>query len=362
MKVLSLGLDSSIVRKNSQLRDRILDYGKMVDKYIAVAPNKKFSKEDLDNKISVFGSGGSNKLSQLLRIYYLSQKIIKKQKPDIVTVQDQYYLALLGWKLAKKYNLALEIQVHGFEKFSGLRKIVAKFVIKRANGVRVVSQRLRKRLMNEFGVDEEKIIVAPIYTDISHLASRISHRDYSKFVFLTVSRFVPVKNIEMQIEAMKEIVKKYPKTELWLVGDGPFRKNYELQITNYKLENNIKLLGWIDNPEKLSRLYSQADCFLLTSNSEGWGIVVVQAASHGLPIIMTDVGLAGEVIKNNESGLVVPVGNKKLLHSAMMAVVQDRNLSKKLGENARKAVEKLPNKEEILKMYLEGWQNALKNK
>ena len=103
---------------------------------------------------------------------------------------------------------------------------------------------------------------------------------------------------------MAELIKKYPNTELWIVGDGLERKKLELEIAKYKLENSVKLFGWQNNPDEF---YSQADAFLLTSNYEGWGMVVIEAADYGLPIIMTDVGCAGELIENEKSGLVVPV-------------------------------------------------------
>ncbi|PIT95637.1 hypothetical protein COT96_00110, partial [Candidatus Falkowbacteria bacterium CG10_big_fil_rev_8_21_14_0_10_38_22] len=192
---------------------------------------------------------------------------------------------------------------------------MAKFIVPRADAIRTVSQRLKKQLIEEFGVAEGKITVVPIYVEsrIKNYELRIKNNS-EKFIFLTVGRLVPVKNINLQIEVMEEIVEslklkvKSLRIELWIVGSGPERKNYELRITNYELGKNIKLLGRKDN---LDEYYNSADAFLLTSNSEGWGLSVIEAAAHGLPIIMTDVGLAGEVIKNNESGLVIPVGDKE---------------------------------------------------
>lgn len=351
MKILNLGLDKSIFKKNSQLRERVLEYAGLVDKYFVIAPSKEYIQEDLDEKISIFGSGGLNKAIQLLRAYFLAKRLIKTHKFDIISVQDQYYLAFLGLILAKKYQIALELQIHGFEKFSGLRKLIANFVIKRADGVRVVSQRLRKKLISEFKVDSKKITVVPIF--FKPTANNCHQpKNKNRFVFLTVSRLVPVKNIEMQIRAMQEIVKKNYNIELWIAGDGPLRENY-------KLQNNVKLLGWIDDKEELDKIYAQADCFLLTSNSEGWGMAVVDAASHGLPIIMTDVGLAGELIYDDESGLIIPVGDQKALETAMIKILEDESLRKKLGENARQAIKSLPSKEETFNLYLGGWKKII---
>ena len=119
------------------------------------------------------------------------------------------------------------------------------------------------------------------------------------------------------------------------------------------------MLGWQNNPEKF---YSQADAFLLTSDYEGWGMVAVEAASYGLPIIMTDVGCAGELIENEKSGLVVPVNNQVRLEEAMVRIINDDNLRKKLAEVAISVVKKLPSKEETMALYKQSWEKATKNK
>ena len=168
-----------------------------------------------------------------------------------------------------------------------------------------------------------------------------------------------MKNVSLQIKATRHIVKQFPQAELWIVGDGEQRQAleelcYPLPVTRY-----VKFFGWQENVEKF---YRQADVFLLTSNSEGWGLAVVEAAAQGLPIIMTDVGLAGEVIKNNESGIVIPVDDQKELEKAMIKLIADAELRERLGRSAAEAVKKLPSQEETLALYKKSWQTAIDNK
>jgi glycosyltransferase involved in cell wall biosynthesis len=388
MMILNFSLDNKILDKNSSFAKRAIEYGNLVKKYIVIAPGRKNEKIELSEKVIAYGSGGNNKLMQFFKIYKSAKKLLRDEKFNVITVQDQYYLALIGLCLSKKFKIGLEIQVHGFEKYCGLRKLITKYVLPRANSVRCVSQRLKKQLTIEFSVKEEKVTVVPIYsqlsivnyppaTQASLLALRAGelriNKNKDKFVFLTVGRFVPVKNIGMQIEAMKEVAKKYPSAELWIIGDGPEKKNYELQITrpprksacwrcgqaNYKLQKNIKLLGWQDD---LNKYYNMADVFVLSSDSEGWGMAVIEAASFGLPIIMTDVGCAREVIKDNESGIIIPVGDRQKLIEAMLKIIEDENLRKKLGENAKLAVSQLLGKEQILDLYKKSWGIALARK
>ena len=116
--------------------------------------------------------------------------------------------------------------------------------------------------------------MAPIHVNLKSKILNLKNKENkehglnSKFIFLTVSRLAPVKNISLQIRAMAELIKKYPNTELWIVGDGAEKSNLKSKISKLKLENNVKLLGWQNNPDEF---YSQADAFLLTSNYEGWG-------------------------------------------------------------------------------------------
>ena len=146
---------------------------------------------------------------------------------------------------------------------------------------------------------------------------------------------------------------------MWIVGDGAEKSNLKSKISKLKLENNVKLLGWQNNPDEF---YSQADAFLLTSNYEGWGMVAVEATIFGLPIIMTDVGCAGELIENEKSGLVVPVKNQTKLQEAMIRLISDDNLRNKLAEGAFLAIKNLPSKEETMALYKQSWEKAGRNK
>lgn len=358
MKILSIGMDNSVLDKNSALAKRVIEYGDLADKYVIIVPSRKNSEIELSEKTTAFGSGGGNKAARLFKIYNLAKKLLDQEKYDAITVQDAYFLALLGLRLAKKYNLGLEIQVHGFEKCRGLRKLIAIYVLPRADSVRCVSQRLKKILISEFGVKEEKITVVNVYSEIKN--QKLETRNYAiknKFIFLTVGRLVSVKNVGLQIEAVKEVIKKHPDIELWIIGDGPEREKLKAESKKLKVDDKLKFFGWQDD---LDKFYKQADAFALSSDSEGWGLAVIEAANAGLPIIMTDVGCAGEVIKNAESGIIIPVGDKKKLTESMIEILENAELRKKFGESAKLAASKLPYKERIFRLYKQSWEKAVK--
>lgn len=358
MKILGLSLDSSILDKNSPQARRVIEYGQLVERFIFITMGEDDRVVDLSKQVRVYGVKKGNKISTLWRIFRLAKKILNQKDFNIISVQDVYYLALVGLILAWRFKIGLELQVHGFEKFFGLRRLVARFLIPRADSIRTVSQRLKKQLIKDFGAQPDKITIVPIFIDGAEAGQQKEIPGLKKrFIFLTVGRLVKVKNIGLQIRALAVIIEQHPEVELWIVGDGPQRLNLESEVQKLGLAEKVKFWGW---QEDLAKFYQQADAFVLTSDYEGWGLAVVGAAASGLPIIMTDVGCAGELIKDGQSGIVIPISDQSKLEEAMRQLVENRGLREKLGQAARQAIKNLPSKQETLALIKKSWERAIK--
>ena len=104
MKILNLSLDKSILDKNSKLAKRVVEYADMIDGVAFIEPDKDHKEVKLSEKVFAYGSGGRNKIFKLINIYRLSSKILKLNKFDVITVQDQYYLALIGLFLSRRFS------------------------------------------------------------------------------------------------------------------------------------------------------------------------------------------------------------------------------------------------------------------
>jgi glycosyltransferase involved in cell wall biosynthesis/ubiquinone/menaquinone biosynthesis C-methylase UbiE len=360
MKILVFGSDPAILNEASSVTQRAMDVSVGIDKYLVIVPNFITVIKEHQPNLLAYGVSSNSKLAAIVKIYLLADQLLKKENFDLITAPDAYFLAVAGWLLAKKHKLKLEIQIHGFEKLAGARKLVAKFVLPKADAVRVVSQRLKRRMVKEFKVDDSRITVVPVFSPPYNGGDNqsVAERYPDKFVFLTVSRLVAIKNIPLQIEAMAEVVKDFPSAELWIAGDGPEKDKLAEQINNLNLSESVKFLGY-KNRDELDVLYQQADAFMLTSFAEGWPIVAMEAARYGLPIIMTDVGSAGELLLDNESGLIIPVDDRQALIANMKALILDSELRKKIGLGGLQAVNAMPDKEEIIRLYHLGWQRAL---
>jgi len=374
MKVLSLSMDCAVLNKLSLTSKRAVEYGALVDKYFILVPAGKNIKQDLSDKVVAYGVNVDflgkifGRILVLSKIYRLAKKIIIEEKIDVITTQDPFEIGLVGYLLARKFKIGLNVQLHG-DFFGGnfwkqenilnfCRYYLGRSLIKKADSIRVVSERIKNSLITKFQINSEKIINVPIFTDYDLATEQIVKNDSREFVFLTAGRLVKSKNFSLLLRVFAQIVKDNDRVRLIIQGSGLEEDKLKVESRKLQVDNKIIFLSY--SSEGLKESYGQADCFVLPSNHEGWGLVAIEASLHNLPVIMTDVGCAGEIIKNNESGLVVPVGDEETLKSAMLKMMSLDNYQKnKFIINAKENIVKLPNKEETLKRYYQSWQLAI---
>ncbi|MFA6593797.1 MAG: glycosyltransferase [Candidatus Buchananbacteria bacterium] len=369
MKILNLGTDKGVFVPSAPVARRLVEYGAMTDGYDIIVPDKQPKKNKLSEKVTAYGTGGNNRLSALLKTYRLAKKLFRQNNYDVITVQDPFELSLIGLLLAKKFNCALNIQEHG-DFFSTThwrnenpinfcRYYLGRWLIKRADSVRAVSERIKDTLIKDLQIAEDKIVVVSVYVKTDRPAGGNKPEIFDcltgKTVFLTMARLVKQKNLPLLVRSFALVVKQSPDAALLIVGRGPEKDKLAKQIKESGLEDKIFLVDWTDS---IYDYYNSADVYVLSSNYEGWGMVAIEAASCGLPIVMTDVGCAGEAVKDGESALVVPLDDEKKLADAMKKLIQDADLRRRLGQSAKLAINALPTREGNLALYLKSWQIA----
>jgi len=126
--------------------------------------------------------------------------------------------------------------------------------------------------------------------------------------FINIGRLSPEKGQEKLINSFAQLHKEFPNSKLYIVGDGPLKKQLTLQAETLGLENDIIFVGQLENP---FALLDECDCFVLSSDYEGQGLVLMEAMIVGKPIIATDVtgvrsvleGGLGLLVENTEEAL-----------------------------------------------------------
>ncbi len=104
--------------------------------------------------------------------------------------------------------------------------------------------------------------------------------------FVTIGRLSPEKDHQKLIKAFWKINQMYKNTKLYIIGNGPMRSNLIKLIEHLNLEEHIILVGEMQNPFKL---LSECDCFIMSSNYEGQGLVILEALVFKIPVISTDI-------------------------------------------------------------------------
>ncbi len=362
MKILMISSDRNILKDESESRLRMIEYGKLTKEMHIIVFNRK---PDIANQN--FGNIHLYPTNSLSRWFYIrdaikiGKKILTSGGQWLISAQDPFECGLAGWRLKKRLDILLQLQIHTdflspyFKKgllLNWFRVLIAKFLILRADCIRVVSERIKKSLLFTFHTLSSKIFVLSIFVDIEKIKKATVKTDLHKkypqldFIILMASRLTAEKNIGLAIEAMKKVVKIYPKTGLIIVGDGPKEKN--LKACSSKIKANVIFESWT---EDLASYYKTADLFLLTSNYEGYGRTVVEAMAGGCPVIMTNVGLAGEVLIDKKDGIIVPAGNKAKLIEAIFNLMEDSELRRRLVENNQKTMAFWPTRVEYLLKY-----------
>lgn len=377
MRVLSISLDPHVLDAQSAVAQRSVRYGRVLDTFSIIVPSPQAKTVTLSPNTVVYETGGSVKLLQLIRLMYRAFTILREKNYDVISVQDTYYIGVCAVLLARTFGCGLEIQVHGIEKQNVIRIWLSSFTLKRADSIRVVSRRLRERLHKEFAVEEEKTVLVPVYvetaalgfgTDDAQIKSEFEQysasfkREYGeRFNILSVNRLVPIKNIGMQLQAVQSLRTLFPNLLLHIVGNGPEKNILKEQVDALGIASHVVFHGPKYKTE-LGSFFAQSDCFVLTSDYEGYGMVAVEAAYARLPIIMTDVGCAGEMVVNEESALVVPVGDTTAFTTALRRMIEENGLRDRLKDKAYESVTKLPTFEVVLEKYVESWKMAFQNK
>ena len=153
------------------------------------------------------------------------------------------------------------------------------------------------------------------------------------FSLLSISGLVESKNIGTVIDAMSLLVHHYGmrKIHLYVVGDGPLRKELEESVKVHNLESHVSLPGYMKD---VGNFLSQCDIFLHPAYGEGFGIAVVEAMMAKKPIIAAASGSLPELIVDHQSGLLVDTFDAHSWARAIRELISNRRLSKAIAANA----------------------------
>lgn len=264
------------------------------------------------------------------------RKEINIFNPDVIQTHLYVvsYVLLAAPRKIKKYHTVHNVAEK--EAF-GIRRIINRIAFSFGNFVPVaISPHCAKTIEKLYGLRQDKIPCIMNGVDINKYVPEPVQHD--GVIFINVGRLQKQKNQALLIKAFAIVHEKEPRAKLVIVGEGELRKELENQINECGLEQCVSLLGQCDD---MNKRLNGADVFVQSSDYEGLPISGLEAMACALPIVSTRAGGTVDIVKNNENGYLVAIGDADGLAQKMIILTQDEELRKKMGRVSREIVEEL---------------------
>ena len=226
-----------------------------------------------------------------------------------------------------------------------------------------------QKLLRNWSINSAEIVITPS----DHLKSFVSGIGYSKKILkinngvnitdinraneskadinlIIISRLVVQKNINIVIEAMKLLDNKNLK--LSIIGEGGEFSKLESTIHDLNLQNQVQLLGKIDN-NKISQFLLTADIFIQASDYEGLPHSVLEAINYGVPILSTETGGCKDLLNDGERGFIIPMPpDKKVIAENISFIIENKAEATKRANEAKSFINKKHNFLEQANQYM----------
>lgn len=285
--------------------------------------------------------------------FLLLNKIFSKSKPKIIL---HHNMDVVGEGITKWVA-----KIH--------RYTIQPLLFKLANAIFILSEDYAQNsdVAKIYKKNPDKFYVVPHGVDIHKFKPnpkfKIQDSSFQIFTAQGLDKQHYFKGIEVLIRAIHLLVTSYQlPVSLSIAGDGNLKPYYEKLVNKFGVQDNVKFLGKISQ-ENLPQYYSQADIVAVpsTAKTECFSIVAIEAMVCGKPVIVSDWPGIRVTIKNNETGLICQPNNIKDLSKKIKYLYDNPEITKFMGERARKRVEEKYNWEVITKKVIQNYQKISKS-
>jgi glycosyltransferase involved in cell wall biosynthesis len=267
-------------------------------------------------------------------------------KPDIIHAHYIFPPGFIGWICSIIAGCPLIVTSHRGDVYDmpyrhKLLFKLTRFSLRNAKRIVAVSTDIKNKMVYDFKINSEKIYIINMGVRILSIEKKKyfhnipGTRKKLKVIFIGTS--FKRKGGHVLIDAAEEVHRKLPGKMCYeFIGEKP--KGIDSLIEQKGLKKYVDFKNILAHNETLERLKS-ADIFVLPSYSEGLPIAMLEAMSFGIAVIVTPVGDIPLVIKNMVNGLLVPVGDYRLLAEAILSLVNDSFLLQSIGNQAKKTAQ-----------------------
>lgn len=306
-----------------------------------------------------YGSGILNNLKVnrwkwlLVPFFFLGQviatlKLLTRERFDYLHAHwiiPQGVVAVIARKLLRNPPVLL-ITSHGGDLFSmqgWLGTHLKKWVLKNADQITVVSTAMKEYCIDVLGVEPEKISVVSMGVDLK--TRFFPHLDVARnpFGLIFVGRLVEKKGVIYLIQAMPIILKRFPKVQLCVIGDGVLKSQLVDEVNALNIHSHVTFCGAVRNseiPNYLSRnVISIAPSVVSGSgDQEGLGLVAVEAIGCGCAVVASSLPALADVISHEKTGLLALPESPEDIAKNVCRLLEDPDKMKQMSMSARSFV------------------------
>ena len=282
--------------------------------------------------------------------YKKIKEIIIEFKPDIVHTHASKAGAL-GRKAAFSCGVPIVIHTfhgHVFHSYFGklktlLYKNIERNLAKKSTAIVAISEIQKQELAIEHKIcDSKKIRVVNLGFDLDqfHQKAIDCRKEVRMELGLTdeiaigiIGRLVPIKDHNFFLSVIEQVVQKTKrKFKVFIVGDGSERETINIRVNklNETYPELIKMCSW---EKDIARFNAGLDIICLTSKNEGTPVSLIEAQAANIPVISTDVGGVQDILKDGETGVIVPRGDLNLYVNALVELINNEEKRKMMSQN-----------------------------
>ena len=227
-----------------------------------------------------------------------------------------------------------------------------------------VSEAVKRTVMERERVDENRIVVIrngvdplpEVTEETAEIRKKLGIGEDHLVVGMVANFNRAVKGVSIFLDAVPEILRAVPAARFLLLGRGKEEKALRDKARAMGIESHILFAGY---RKDIHRYYAIMDVSALTSFSEGLSITLLESMSCGIPVVATRVGGNPEVVADGETGYLVPSGDIAAFASKTIKLLLDRDLRKRLGDEARKRLERNFSLRDVALRYLEVYEGLI---
>jgi phosphatidylinositol alpha-1,6-mannosyltransferase len=297
---------------------------------------------------------GAKRLSPVPDLLRRVRSLISETESEVILFGHGLPLAIMGPRLVADPGRPYAVLTHGAEVWAAGIPGSARalwYACSRANTVFAVSKYTAARVRPAVP-DDVPLMILPPGVDTERFRPDISgHEVRERYdlvgapVAVCISRLVTRKGQDTMIRGWRKVLQRVPEARLLLVGDGPSRPRLEAMAAEKGINGSVTFAGQVSE-EELPSYYAAGDVFTMPCRSrkgglevEGFGIVFLEAAAVGLPVVAGNSGGAAEAVEDGETGLVVDGTNVDEVASATAELLEDPARAATMGKLGRLRVE-----------------------